>query len=196
MFTGIITDLGRITEVTGTVEMSFRIETTTMTDFALGSSICCSGVCLTVVEFDEHWFEVNVSAETLNCTIFKQLIVGDEINLEKSLRVGDELGGNFVTGHVDSTINVLSITPIDFSHVITFSLPAEYSQMIVAKGAVTISGVALTVNTLTDQDFSVCIIPHTFLVTNFKLLRPGSVVNLEVDILARYITKMAKKYNE
>ncbi|PJI89032.1 riboflavin synthase [Sphingomonas koreensis] len=195
MFTGIVTDIGTVEAVEDRGDLRVRVSTaydTTTVD--LGASIACSGVCLTVVDKAPGWFAVDVSHETVSRTA-DQWAQGRRLNLERALKLGEELGGHIVTGHVDGTGTVLEIAPDGDSQRITFSVPAALAPFIAAKGSITIDGVSLTVNTVTDQpdrsaQFTVNLIPHTQAVTTLGALAQGQAVNLEIDVLARYLQRM------
>ncbi|MDG1708322.1 MAG: riboflavin synthase [Emcibacteraceae bacterium] len=195
MFTGIITDIGEVTEITKSgdtrIVVSSKYDTSTI-DF--GASIACSGVCLTVVGKGDDWFSVDVSAETLSCTNLGAWTVGSNVNLERALKVGEELGGHIVTGHVDAVGKVVSIEVEGDSKKFTFTLPDALNAFITAKGSVTINGASLTVNSVVDgengTDFSINIIPHTQEKTTFGTMKNGDDVNIEIDILARYVARM------
>lgn len=193
MFTGIITDIGRIVAVEPRGDMRLRIATRYDTaSIDLGASIACSGVCLTVVETGPDWFAVDVSAETLSRT--GGWAEGTRLNLERSLRVGDELGGHIVTGHVDDVGEVLGICPEGDSKRIGIAAPAALAPYLAPKGSITVDGVSLTVNEVADRDdgaqFAVNIIPHTAEATTLGHLAKGDRVNLEIDVLARYLGRM------
>lgn len=195
MFTGIITDIGEVTEINKSGDTRIVIKTvydTSTIDF--GASIACSGVCLTVVGKGDNWFSVDVSAETLSCTNLGRWTVGSSVNLERALKVGEELGGHIVTGHVDAVGQVVSMEPDGDSKKITFTLPDALKTFIAVKGSVTINGVSLTVNSVVDRDsgteFSINIIPHTLDKTTFGTMKAGHNVNIEIDILARYVARM------
>ncbi|APR51770.1 riboflavin synthase [Sphingomonas koreensis] len=195
MFTGIVTDIGTVEAVEDRGDLRVRVSTaydTTTVD--LGASIACSGVCLTVVDKAPGWFAVDVSHETVSRTA-DQWAQGRRLNLERALKLGEELGGHIVTGHVDGTGTVLEIAPDGDSQRITFAVPAALAPFIAAKGSITIDGVSLTVNTVTDQpdrsaQFTVNLIPHTQAVTTLGALAQGQAVNLEIDVLARYLQRM------
>ena len=195
MFTGIVTDIGSIESAEDRGDLRVRIATAYDTATVdLGASIACSGVCLTVVDKAPGWFAVDVSHETVSRTA-DQWVQGHRLNLERALKLGEELGGHIVTGHVDGTGTVLDITPDGDSQRITFSVPAALAPFIAAKGSITIDGVSLTVNTVTDQSdrsaqFTVNLIPHTQAVTTLGALAQGQAVNLEIDVLARYLQRM------
>ncbi|WP_376100544.1 riboflavin synthase [Roseomonas sp. CCTCC AB2023176] len=195
MFTGIVTAVGRVVAVTpigGGRDMRLRIETPAgwLDGVALGASICCSGCCLTAVSFDAAGFEVEASAETLSRTTLGTWGVGTRINLERSLRMGDELGGHIVSGHVDGVGEVVSVEPENGSHRWTFRLPAALAPYVAEKGSVAVDGVSLTVNAVTRDSFGVNLILHTTEVTALGTKRPGDPVNLEIDMLARYVARM------
>jgi riboflavin synthase len=199
MFTGIITDIGTIRSVEHRGDLRAIIGCAYDPDgIDLGASISCSGVCLTVVDkgrdADGGWFAVDVSGETQNCTAQGQWTQGRKLNLERALKVGDELGGHIVTGHVDGVGDIVSITPIGDSHEVIVKLPQELAAFVAAKGSITVDGVSLTVNSVTDDSdgtrFSLNIIPHTWDVTTFAELAVGRTVNLEIDVLARYLKRM------
>jgi riboflavin synthase len=194
MFTGIVSAVGEITATTplgGGRDMRLAIATPPgwLEGVALGASICCSGCCLTVVRFDAARFEVEASAETLSKTTLGGWAVGRRINLERSLKLGDELGGHIVSGHVDGVGRVVSATPEHGSTRCVFSMPADLAPFVARKGSVAVDGVSLTVNEATRENFSVNLIPHTTEVTALGTLRPGDAVNLEIDMLARYVAR-------
>jgi riboflavin synthase len=157
---------------------------------AIGASIACSGCCLTAVEFGGDWFAVDASAETLSKTTLGGLRAGSRINLERSLRLGDELGGHLVSGHVDGVAEVLSAVPENGSVRWRFRLPPGLSRFVAEKGSVAIDGVSLTVNEVDGDVFGVNIISHTAAVTTFGTLQPGAKVNIEIDTLARYVARL------
>jgi len=195
MFTGIVTALGEVAAIIplgGGQDMRLRIATPAgwLEGAALGASIACSGCCLTAVAFDGHTFEVEASAETLSKTTLGTWRVGRRINLERSLKLGDELGGHLVSGHVDGVGKVLSATPENGSTRWVFSLPAALAPFVAAKGSIGVDGCSLTVNEATRENFGVNIIPHTAEVTGFGALAVGDAVNLEIDMLARYVARM------
>ncbi len=195
MFTGIITDVGAIEAIETRGDLRARI--TTAYDTAtvdMGASIACSGVCLTVVDKGPGWFAVDVSNETVSRTA-PQWVAGQRLNLERALKVGDELGGHIVTGHVDGVGTVLGLCPEGDSQRIGISVPASLAPFIAAKGSITIDGVSLTVNEVADQPdgtahFAINLIPHTQAVTTLGALAQGQAVNLEIDVLARYLQRM------
>ena len=195
MFTGIVTDIGKIESAEGRGDLRVRIATsydTTTVD--LGASIACSGVCLTVVDKGPGWFAVDVSGETVSRTA-AQWGVGRALNLERALKLGDELGGHIVTGHVDGIGTIVRISPQGDSKKIIFSVPAALAPFIAPKGSVTIDGVSLTVNDVSDEadgtaQFAINLIPHTQSVTTLGAFAEGQTVNIEIDVLARYLQRM------
>ena len=198
MFTGIVSDIGTIERVQSEGDTRVRIATSYDPDtIDLGASIACSGVCLTVIDkgtADTHWFDVQVSGETIARTARDQWFEGRRLNLERAMKLGDELGGHIVTGHVDGIAEVIGICPEGESHRIGFAVPAALAPFIAPKGSITIDGVSLTVNTVEDQGdtthFSVNLIPHTQAVTTLGALAQGQMVNIEIDVLARYLQRM------
>jgi len=194
MFTGIITDIGRIRAVVPGGDTRFEIETGQLLDtVVLGASIACSGVCLTVVEFGEKWFAVEASAETLRVTTLGGWKLGTRINLERAMRLGDELGGHIVSGHVDGIARILEREPEGDSVRFVFEAPAGLERFIAAKGSVALDGVSLTVNQIEDRRFTVNIISHTQAWTTFGTAKPGDPINLEIDMLARYVARLVGK---
>jgi len=194
MFTGIITDVGRVRRIEERGDFRFEIETAfDMGSVDIGASIACSGTCLTVVEKGAGWFAVDVSGETLACTTLGGWAVGSPINLERSLRIGDEMGGHIVLGHVDGVGEIVSITLEGDSRRFQFKVPDSLASFIAAKGSVAIDGVSLTVNDVGTNEFGVNIIPHTQQMTTFDHAEPGGSVNLEVDVLARYVSRLAEQ---
>jgi riboflavin synthase len=197
MFTGIITGLGSVRAITpiGSGQDMRLVIATPWQDtasIALGASIACSGCCLTAVELGSDWFAADASAETLACTTLGTWTVGTRVNLERSLRLGDEMGGHIVSGHVDGVATALSATPENASTRWRFRVPAELARFIAAKGSVAVDGVSLTVNAVDGDIFGVNVIPHTAAVTRFGSLAPGDAVNLEIDMLARYVARLAE----
>jgi riboflavin synthase len=191
MFTGIVTDIGRVREVRET-ERDRRYEIETAWDVSgidLGASISHAGCCLTVTEKGDHWFAVEVSNETLSKTTLGAWKAGDGVNLERAAKLGDEMGGHVVSGHVDGLGRIVSITPEGGSHRIEVEAPAPLHRYIAAKGSITVDGVSLTVNGVEGQVFSLNIIPHTWDVTTLGRLKVGDPVNLEIDMLARYLAR-------
>jgi len=196
MFTGIITDIGRIEAVEARGDLRARIACGyDLSNVDLGASIACSGVCLTVVDKGENWFAVDVSAETQSRTAPGLWAEGAALNLERALKVGDELGGHIVTGHVDGVGEVAAVEPVGDSLRVGLVAGRELARYIAAKGSIALDGVSLTVNeveTLADGSvaFTVNIIPHTAAQTSFGALAAGRRVNIEIDVLARYLGRM------
>ena len=191
MFTGIITDLGRVRRLHRGDLAELTIATAFDTSvIPLGASIACSGVCLTVVGVAPGEFSVQASAETLACTTIGEWEEGSPVNLEKSLRVGDELGGHLVAGHVDGIARIGERRPEAESVRFVFEAPEELASFIAPKGSVAIDGVSLTVNEVSGARFGVNIIPHTLGCTNFGRASPGQRMNLEIDLIARYVARL------
>lgn len=191
MFTGIVTDIGRVRSVRQT-ERDRRYEIETAFDTAgidLGASISHAGCCLTVTEKGPGWFAVEVSGETLSKTTLGGWTEGRRVNLERAARLGDELGGHIVSGHVDGLGRVVAIEPEGGSHRVRIEAPAPLHRFIAPKGSITIDGVSLTVNAVEGRRFEVNIIPHTWEATTLGGLNPGDPVNLEIDTLARYLAR-------
>lgn len=197
MFSGIIASVGRITHLQA-LEKGLRLTVEApgldLSDVALGDSIAHGGVCLTVIEKAGPAYKVDVSRETLDCTV--GLDAPGEVNLEKALRLADRLGGHLVTGHVDGVGAVLKFEKIGESHELVIRAPKPLAKYIARKGSVTVDGVSLTVNRVDKTDFSINLIPHTVAVTTLKHLQAGSQVNLEIDLVARYIERMLTAENE
>lgn len=194
MFTGIITDLGRVRAVRQRSLTRLEIETKYPTgSIVLGASIACSGACLSVVERGAGWFAVETSAETLSKTTLGDWRVGSAVNLERPLKIGDELGGHLVLGHVDGVGTLAERRPDGGSVRMTFESPAELARFIAPKGSVAIDGVSLTVNEVAGARFGVNIIPITLRETNLGELAVGARVNLEIDLLARYVARLMAK---
>lgn len=200
MFTGIITDIGIIRSAEQRGDLRLIVGTAhDPATIAIGASIACSGACLTVIDTgtdsEGHWFAVDASAETLACTAPGMWTVGRRLNLERALKVGDELGGHIVTGHVDGVGTVAHVQESGDSWIITIAAPPAIAPYLAAKGSVTVDGVSLTVNAVADQPdgsthFVLNIIPHTRAMTTLDEAVPGRAVNLEIDILARYLRRM------
>jgi riboflavin synthase len=196
MFTGIITDIGTITKAEQRGDLRLTIQCSyDMDRVDLGASIACSGCCLTVVDKGPDWFAVDASAETASKTAPGMWAEGRHLNLERALRVGDELGGHIVTGHVDGVGEILSVEPVGDSHKVTIAAPAALAPYIADKGSITVDGVSLTVNNVIDAadhraHFTLNIIPHTWQVTTLGSWAAGRAVNLEIDVLARYLKRM------
>jgi riboflavin synthase len=196
MFTGIVSDIGTITQAEQRGDLRLVISCSyDMGGVDMGASIACSGCCLTVVDKGEGWFAVDASAETVAATAAGLWSAGNRLNLERALKVGDELGGHIVTGHVDGVGEVVLVAPIGDSHGVEIRAPKSLAAYIAPKGSITVDGVSLTVNAVRDEAdggavFSLNIIPHTWDVTTLAVLTKGAMVNLEIDILARYLKRM------
>ena len=191
MFSGIIAAVGHITHLT-TREAGFRLNIDAanlgLEDVSLGDSIACNGVCLTVVAREGNHFMVDVSPETLSCTV--GLDAPGEINLEKALRLMDRLGGHLVSGHVDGVGTVLRFDALGDNRLLHIRAPAGLAKYIARKGSITVDGVSLTTNTVETADFSINLIPHTLQATTLGTLQVGDAVNLEIDLIARYVERM------
>lgn len=194
MFTGLVQDIGIVSSVESNDDgCSLTIETQmNLSSVQIGASIMCSGCCLTVVEKTKNTFRTDVSNETLTKTNVGACRVMDRINLEPSLKAGDELGGHIVSGHVDITACILSITPDGDSYRIQIEIPDGYAPYIAPKGSITIDGISLTVNEVTNDVFGVNIIPHTWTHTTLQYRKIDDLVNIEIDILARYVANMLR----
>jgi riboflavin synthase len=191
MFTGIVQALGKISRIEkreGGVRLGIHAVRLGMDDVGIGDSIAVNGVCLTVIAKTTSGFETDVSAETLRCTA--GLDAPGEVNLEKSLRLADRLGGHIVSGHVDGMGEVVVFQPVGESHLLRIRAPKELERYIARKGSVTVQGVSLTVNDVNGPEFDINLIPHTIGVTTLKHLKPGAKVNLEVDMIARYVERI------
>jgi riboflavin synthase len=191
VFTGIITDVGRVRSVKATDrDRRYEIETAyDLNGVDIGASISHSGCCLTVVEKGDRWFAVEVSGETLAKTTLGAWAAGDLVNLERAAKLGDELGGHIVSGHVDGVGEVMSVTPEGGSRRLRIRAPAPLHRFIAPKGSIAVEGVSLTVNEVEGDTFGVNIIPHTWEVTTLGRLKAGARVNLEIDVLARYVAR-------
>ena len=197
MFTGIVTDVGEVIAVEPRAEVLTRLRIASAYDpetIAIGASIACSGVCLTVVargrDGNRNWFAVDAAAETLRLTTVGRWREGTKINLERSLKVGDEFGGHIVAGHADGVAALVARENLTEMARLVFRAPAGLAKFIAQKGSVALDGVSLTVNDVTADDFSVLIIPHTLDVTTIGALSIGDSVNLEVDLMARYAARL------
>lgn len=200
MFTGIVTDIGEIAKLTPTAQGQLhrlrilcRYDQMTIAD---GASIACNGVCLTVVESgvasDKTWFDVDAAAETLAMTTAKHWATGTRLNLERALKIGDELGGHIVAGHADGIATIVARDDLPDMARFTLRTTRDLARFIAAKGSVTLDGVSLTVNTVAGVEFSVLIIPHTLSVTTLGAWGAGSEVNLEIDLMARYAARLSE----
>jgi riboflavin synthase len=196
MFTGIVTDQGEILDLKQTGDLRVRIATGyDVAGIDLGASIACDGVCLTVVDTGttpRGWFDVEASAETLSKTNLDQWAVGRIVNLERALRLGDELGGHIVSGHVDGIARVTDIHDEGGSTRVVFDAPADLARFIAPKGSVALNGTSLTVNEVSGTSFGVNFIPHTKAVTTWRRVAVGDAINLEIDTLARYVARLAE----
>jgi riboflavin synthase len=194
MFSGIIAAVGRITELTprndGTPTVRLTVDAGLMAldDVAHGDSIACNGVCLTVVDKSDQQFYVDVSPETLSCTV--GLASPGPVNLEKALRLADRLGGHLVSGHVDGVGEVVRFDPVGDNRLLEIRAPQELAKYIARKGSITVDGVSLTTNTVSAANFSINLIPHTLEATTLGALKAGARVNLEIDLIARYVERM------
>jgi riboflavin synthase len=196
MFTGIVTDLGEVRHVEKRGDTHIVIATHYDTALVgIGASIACSGVCMTVVDkggTKDRWFAVTASGETLSKTTIGSWNPGDTVNLERPLKVGDELGGHIVSGHVDGIAEIVRVEPEGESVRMDFQAPVALARFVPPKGSITLDGVSLTVNEVDGARFGVNVIPHTLKVTTFGRARPGGLVNLEIDVLARYVARLVK----
>ena len=199
MFTGIITDVGEIAKIEKIEDMRAKIFCKyDVSEIDLGASICCDGVCLTVTdcgtEKTKNWFSVDISSETISKTIIGDIDCGwkpgKTINLERSLKLGDELGGHIVTGHIDGTGSIENILDVEGSTQVTFQTNKELAKFIAEKGSITLNGTSLTVNQVTSSSFDINFIPHTKDNTTWQKMRIGEKVNIEIDILARYVDRI------
>lgn len=194
MFTGIVAATGKITHLEP-LEQGVRLTVTApgldLGDVALGDSIAHSGVCLTVIAKKRNSYQVDVSRETLDCTVGLDAIDG-ELNLEKAMRLSDFIGGHLVSGHVDGVGEVQKFEKVGESHQLVIKAPKDLAKFIARKGSITVDGVSLTTNKVKGRTFSINLIPHTVQVTTLKRLHPGARVNLEVDLIARYVERMLK----
>lgn len=191
MFTGIITDVGRIARIEQRGDMRARIATAyDMGGVDLGASIACDGVCLTVVDKGADWFDVDISAETVSKTNLGSWAEGGRVNLERALKVGDELGGHVVSGHVDGVAEVVEVHDEGDSTRVTLRAPQALARFIAPKGSVALNGTSLTVNEVEGCEFGINFIPHTKDVTTWGAVAVGDRVNLEIDTLARYVARL------
>jgi riboflavin synthase len=193
MFTGIIEKIGKVSHVTEkniSQVISIRID-----DFnsALGDSICINGVCLTVEDIDDNVYTFSISPETYNLSNFKNIKMNDDVNIEKSLTINKLLSGHIVQGHVDTCSEITELKKIDNSWYVKIKIDSTYMKYIIQKGSITIDGVSLTINEVYTDEFSVMVIPHTYSNTIFKNYKVGSILNTEIDILAKYIEKLGNK---
>ncbi|MGA7267644.1 MAG: riboflavin synthase [Aestuariivirga sp.] len=193
MFTGIITDIGTVRAIAKAGDTRFEITTTyDLAGVDMGASIACNGCCLTVIAKGPDWFAVQASGETLSKTTLGQWNKGARINLERALKLGDELGGHIVSGHVDGIGQIVAITPDGESRRFRIRVPLALARFIASKGSVAVDGTSLTVNEVDGADFGVNIIPHTQAVTTWGDMKVGQAVNIEIDMLARYVARLAE----
>lgn len=196
MFTGIVTDVGKVRHIEKRGDTHVVISTNYDVDAVdLGASIACSGICMTVVDrgnAKDRWFAVTASGETVSKTTLGHWKEGDPVNLERPMRVGDEFGGHIVTGHIDGTAALVRLAPEGESTRMTFEVPQALARFVAPKGSVALDGVSLTVNEVDGMRFGVNIIPHTAKVTTFGRVKPGSRVNFEIDLLARYVARLVR----
>ena len=199
MFTGIVSHLGKVNKISHPDDWELLVDVINdnnlgndfnINSIAIGASISCSGICLTLKKISDNTLFFDVSDETRDKTNFSTWKVGSLINLEKSLKVGDELGGHFVYGHVDTTATIRSIDKIKGSYRITFNVNKNFSKYFTSKGSVSVDGVSLTVNDVNKDFFTVNIVPYTWIHTSFKNYKIGTVVNIEIDILIRYLESL------
>ena len=193
MFTGITTNLGKIIKIENIKNPEFFIKSSMeLKDIKIGSSIMCSGICLTVIKKKKDIFAVNISEETMNITNSSNWKTGSYLNLEKSLKLGDEISGHLVTGHVDGVSQLKKAMMLEKSYLFYFSIPNSLQKFICRKGSVTLDGVSLTVNDVRKKSFSINLIPHTIKHTTLGRIKVGDMVNIEIDILARYVDQNIK----
>ena len=198
MFTGIVTDIGTIIELEKGGDLRARVETNyDMSTVAIGASIACDGICLTVIKTGSNWFDVEISAESVEKTHLKfgTWVIGVSVNLERALRVGDELGGHIVSGHVDGVVEIVDMKDEGDSTRFVFLAPSDLQKFIAPKGSVALNGTSLTVNEVHSSQFGVNVIPHTKEVTTWGSSKIGDFLNLEIDTLARYVARL-KEVNE
>lgn len=198
MFTGIITDIGTLLELEQRGDLRARIGTGyDVSGIDIGASIACNGVCLTVVALGsapQNWFDVEISAETVGATNVGDWTTGGRLNLERALKVGDELGGHIVSGHVDGVAEVIEMRDEGDSTRVTFRAPQELARFIAPKGSVALNGTSLTVNEVAGADFGINFIPHTKVATTWGDTKTGDLINLEIDTMARYVARL-QEYN-
>ncbi|TDK51607.1 riboflavin synthase [Antarcticimicrobium luteum] len=193
MFTGIITDVGTVSELERRGDLRARIATRYDTSsIDIGASIASDGVCLTVIDLGPDWYDVEISAETLSKTNLGDWTEGRKVNLERALKVGDELGGHIVSGHVDGVAEVTGLTDEGDSTRISFRAPHELARFIAPKGSVALNGTSLTVNEVAGDTFGINVIPHTQAVTTWGAVQVGDRINLEIDTLARYVARLSE----
>lgn len=195
MFTGIITDLGKVVEIKNTDSVYFKIEVNSAftTDLKIGDSICIDGTCLTVINFGLDFFELQLIPETVAKTAFKTKQIGSVVNLEKALKIGDKLDGHLVQGHVDDVAKVISFAQTTDNWVLEVEIPEAFIKFIAYKGSICLNGVSLTVSKKTEIGLEVSLIKHTIENTNLGSLKAGDIINFEVDVIARYVENMITK---
>ena len=193
MFTGIVTDIGTVTKLDQAGDLTARIQTGYDTSgIDIGASIASDGVCLTVIALGPDWYDVQISAETVSKTNVGDWAVGKRLNLERALKVGDELGGHIVSGHVDGVAEIIAMRDEGDSTRITFRAPVDLARFIAPKGSVALNGTSLTVNEVSGETFGINVIPHTQQVTTWGDVAVGDRINLEIDTLARYVARLAE----
>mgnify|MGYP005625555899 FL=1 len=193
MFTGIITDIGTILELEQRGDLRARIGTSYDTKTVdIGASIACNGVCLTAIALGEGWFDVEISAESVTKTNIGTWVKGGRVNLERALKVGDELGGHIVSGHVDGVARITAMKDEGDSTRVTLQAPKELARFIAPKGSVALNGTSLTVNEVEGASFGINFIPHTKDATTWGAAKVGDLINLEIDTLARYVARLAE----
>lgn len=193
MFTGLIEEVGVLKQFnkTSATQAEIVIDCKEIQgDVKLGDSVAVDGICLTVVKFDEHQIVMELSSETVKKSLFGEKVPGTKLNLERAMRVGDRLGGHIVQGHVEGLAQLKRSEKEGDFYTLEFSLPGELAQYFVAKGSVCVNGISLTIAELTDDSFSIAVIPHTYQWTNLSSLQKGSSVHIETDVLARYVERM------
>ena len=191
MFTGIIIGIGTVTRIVQHEDMRIEIFCPFNTnDLDIGASVSCSGACMTVIEKGPSWFRFSVSRESLSKTNLGTWVEGTNVNLERALRIGDEIGGHIVSGHVDGVGHLENIRSVGASTQMNFDAPPPLCRFIASKGSITVDGISLTVNTVTDSSFAINVIPHTWSSTTLSEKKLGDPVNLEIDILARYVARL------
>ncbi|MFA7456832.1 MAG: riboflavin synthase [Micavibrio sp.] len=195
MFTGLVTHIGTVARIdkTGGDWKLFVSSTMNVVEVRVGASISCSGCCLTVIDKDQNWFAFGVSGETLSKTVIGTWDTGTRLNLESAMRLGDELGGHLVTGHVDGLATIQSITQDGDSHRLRIEVPDHLALYLAPKGSVALDGISLTVNEVQGNVFGVNIIPHTWIHTTLGEKKPGDLLNMEADLLARYVARQLGK---
>jgi riboflavin synthase len=191
VFTGIITDIGTVRSLTKTGDTRIEINTAfDVSSIDIGASICCSGACMTVIERSDNWFAIEASAETLSRTVLGSWTQGTKVNLERALKAGDEMGGHVVSGHVDGTAILTELKKEGNSLRLSFKTSNDLKGFIASKGSVTLNGVSLTVNEVQDDTFGINLITHTQNETTLGNISTGDIVNMEIDMLARYVARL------